>query len=271
MQTLKLTDRDIEKASAGKTKHILVVGASRGIGEAVARALAEDGHRMSLCARSYNRLLGVAMDIGNDRALAQRMDLADITSIDNGVVAAETRFGPIDTLICTAAAWAPTPADDLSPEARGAFRRVVEVNVIGTWYLLQLVSSRMAKGGRIVVLGGSAARTPAPASHAYTASKHALMGMVRGLAVDLAAKNIRINAINPGPVDTPLLQEQLRKRSEQTGQPIAQVSASVVAGQPLRRLLKPSEVVGYVRFLLGPSGDGITGQGIDLSGGGVLA
>ena len=81
MSAAMFNEADINKVAAGKVRHTLVVGASRGLGHAIARSLGEDGHRMSLAARSYNRLLGETMSIGQDHVFAQQMDLADISSI----------------------------------------------------------------------------------------------------------------------------------------------------------------------------------------------
>jgi len=118
MQTVRLPQSELEKALAGRPKHIFLSGASRGIGEAIARLMGEEKHNFTLASRSYNRLLGLAMDLGVERAQAVKLDLAEEKSIDDAVVAAESKFGPIDVLILNAGINLPTPLGDLSAEGR---------------------------------------------------------------------------------------------------------------------------------------------------------
>jgi 3-hydroxybutyrate dehydrogenase len=270
METVRLPQNQLLAALQSRPRHVFVSGASRGIGEAVARFLGQDGARLTLAARSYNRLLGVAMDLGTERAHAVRLDLADERSVDDAVVAAESRFGPIDVLICNAGVHADTPVDDVSAEARARFRAVIEVNLIGTWQLAQLAAQHMPNGGRVVFIGSVLGRVGAAHAAAYVASKHALLGLVRVMAEELAPRGIRVNAVNPGWVDTQMARESLARIAAKTGQTLAQVTAEMLGRQPIRRMAKPEEVAAYVQFLVGPGGEAVTGQGIDLSCGAVM-
>ncbi len=270
MSTVKLPQGALMDALNARPKHVLVTGASRGIGESVARLLGESNFNVSLAARSYNRMLGIAMDIGNERAHVVRMDLEDSTSIDECVTNAESRFGPIDVLVCCAGVNAPTPLDDCGQKSRDRFRKIIDINLIGTYFLAQLATQQMPSGGRVVFIGSVLSRFGVPGSHAYTASKHAIMGIVRGMAHDLAARNIRVNALNPGWVDTKMAHDQLSRIAKQTGRNLQDVTAEMMRQQVVRRMIKPSEVAHYVQFLVGTQGDAITGQGIDLSGGSVM-
>lgn len=270
MQTIRLPQSEIEKAMSARPKHIFISGASRGIGEAIARLLGEERHAFTLGARSYNKLLGVTMDLGTERAQAVRLDLAEPSSIDEAIAAAESKFGPIDVLINNAGINLPTPMDDVSEEARARFRRVIEVNLIGTFSLAQMATAHMANGGRVVFIGSVLSRFGVPGNHAYTASKHAVMGLVRGMAHELASRGIRVNAVNPGWVDTAMAHESLQRQADRTGKTLQQMTNDALAMQPIRRMVKPSEVAAYVKFLIGPGGDAITGQGIDISCGSVM-
>ncbi|MSP92882.1 MAG: SDR family oxidoreductase [Myxococcales bacterium] len=270
MQTVRLPQSELEKHLVGRPRHVFISGASRGIGEAVARLLGEDPHRISLGARSYNRMLGIAMDLGQERCFPVRLDLGDTTSIDEAIVASEQKFGPIDVLVANAGINLPTPIDDTTDEGRQRFRRVLDVNLTGTYFLAQRVIDHMPNGGRIVFVGSVLARMGVPGASGYVASKHALQGLVRAMAVELAPRNIRVNMINPGWVDTQMAHESLQRIAQASGETLQQTTAKMMSGQLIRRMIKPSEVAGYVKFLLSPAGDAITGQGLDLSCGQVL-
>jgi 3-hydroxybutyrate dehydrogenase len=270
MQTVRLPQHELEKHLTERPKHVFVSGASRGIGEAIARTLGQEGHRFTLAARSYNRLLGIAMDLGQERAHPMRLDLSDPKSIDECVVSSEQKHGPVDVLVCNAGINMPTPLDDLSDDARQRFKRVIDVNLVGQWLLAQRVVDHMPNGGKVIFVGSVLARMGVPGSAAYVASKHALQGLTRALAIELAPRNIRVNMINPGWVDTQMAHEALQRMAQARGENLQQVTARMMNAQPIRRMVKPSEVAGYVKFLLSPSADAITGQGLDLSCGQVM-
>lgn len=271
MSTVKLPQAELERALAARPKHVFITGASRGIGEAVARLLGEEpNYRFTLAARSYNRCLGIAMDIGTERAHAVRLDLQDERTIDEAVIAAESRFGPIDVLILNAGINLPTPVDDLSAEGRKAFRQVMDVNVNATYFLAQLASAHMPQGGRILFIGSVLARFGGAGSSAYTASKHAVLGLVRSMASELAPRGIRVNAVNPGWVDTEMAHTALSRMAQARGITLQQQTAESLGVLPIRRMIRPQEVASYLKFLMGPGGECITGQGIDISCGSVM-
>ncbi len=270
MHTVKLPQSQLLDALQNRPKHIFIAGASRGIGEAIARLLGEGTHRLTLGARSYNRTLGVAIDIGQERCQAVRLDLADEASIDQAIVAAESRFGPVDVLICNSGINADTPIDDVSAQGRARFRKVIDVNLTGNYFLAQLATLHMPNNGRVIFIGSVLGRFGVPRSSAYVASKHAILGIVRSMAHELASRGIRVNALNPGWVDTQMAHEGMARIAQLSGKTLQQVQAEQLSMQPLRRMIKPEEVAAYVQFLIGPGGDPITGQGIDISCGSVM-
>lgn len=271
MSTVKIPQSEIDRALAARPRHVLITGASRGIGEAIALLLAEEpALRFTLAARSLGKCQAVANEIGLERAQAVALDLANERSIDECVIAAEGRFGPVDVVISAAGINLPTPVDDLSANTRKAFADVMLTNVTGTWYLAQLACAHMPNNGRIVFVGSVLARFGAPGAAAYTASKHALMGLTRTMAHELAPRGIRVNCVNPGWVDTQMAHESLSRMAEAQGVSLQQMTAQALSVLPIRRLIKPVEVASYIRFLIGPGGDAITGQGIDISCGSVM-
>ncbi|MBP47287.1 MAG: hypothetical protein CMH53_05060 [Myxococcales bacterium] len=263
--TMKLPTNALLDAMASKTRHVFITGASRGIGEATARLLADKNVHMTLAARSYNRLLGVCMDVGVEKSHAVKLDLVEEQSIDDAITTAESKFGPIDVLICNAGIHEDTPLSDVSAQGRARFRRVIEVNLVGTYFLAQLASLHMRPGGRIIFIGSVLSRVGAPQVNAYAASKHALMGLTRSMALELAPRNIRVNSVNPTWVDTDMARAAINRRAEKTGESVSDVAAKYIGRQPIRRMVKPLEVASYIEFLMGPGGDAITGQGIDIS------
>lgn len=270
MVTVRLPQSELEKALSARGKHVFISGASRGIGEAIARRLGEHNHRFSLAARSYNPLIGLAMDLGPERAHAIRLDLADDASIDNAIVAAESKFGPIDILICNAGTNAATPLADLSAQNRARFREVIGVNLIGTTFLAQLAAAHMPPGGRIIFIGSVLGRFGAAGSIAYVASKHALQGVVKTMALELSHRGIRVNSLNPGWVDTDMARASIAAIAAKRGVSAEKELQIQMDMLPVRRMVKPEEVAAYVDFLVGPTGDVLTGQGIDISCGSVM-
>ena len=85
------------------------------------------------------------------------------------------------------------------------------------------------------------------------------------MALELAPRNIRVNSVNPTWVDTDMARNAIQRRAEATGQPVSQIAQKLIGRQPIRRMVKPIEVAAYIEFLMGPGGDAITGQGVDIS------
>jgi NAD(P)-dependent dehydrogenase (short-subunit alcohol dehydrogenase family) len=128
----------------------------------------------------------------------------------------------------------------------------------------------MPEGGHIVFIGSVLARFGAAGSIAYTASKHALLGVTRALAAELAPRRIKVNCVNPGFVDTKMAQDVLRRLAAERGVSLQEITNEMLGGQPFARMVRPAEVAAYVDFLLGPGGEAITGQGVDISCGSVM-
>ena len=258
--TMKLPQSELLDALNARPKHVFITGASRGIGEAIARRMGENGYNLTLAARSYNRMLGIAMDVGTDKAHAVRLDLEDQQSIDEAIVSAESRFGPIEVLICNAGVNLPTAIDDLSSEGRERFRKVINVNLVGTYFLAQLATQHMPAGGRIVFIGSVLSRFGVGGSHAYTASKHGVLGLVRGMAQELAPRDIRVNAINPVAGETPLLKSFM-------GKDTPEIRKKFLSTIPIGRFSTPNDIGNTATFLCSDEASMITGVALEVDGG----
>jgi NAD(P)-dependent dehydrogenase (short-subunit alcohol dehydrogenase family) len=144
-------------------------------------------------------------------------------------------------------------------------------NVLGTFYCTQLVLPAMLERGwgRIINLASIAGKVGAPYITAYAASKHAVLGMTRSLAAEVATKGITVNAVCPGYVDTPMTQDNADIIARTTGRAREEALQRMAATSPQQRLLQPEEVAGLVAYLASPEARGIHGQAITIDGGGV--
>ena len=253
---------------------ILVTGASRGIGLAVARRLlreAEGPLGLSLCARGADALDEAAEQLRRgaregQRVLAVPMDVADQASVVAGLEKIRTELGDLDGVVLNAGIAESAPLHRTSDEM---FERVLAINVGGVFRILREVLPRMKErgSGRVVAVASIAAKVGIPYVAAYCASKHAVLGLVRTAAVEYARDGITVNAVCPGYVDTPLVDAALRNIQEKTGLDREQALEKMVGASPQGRVLHPDEVAAAVCYLLSDDARGVNGTTLDLDGG----
>ncbi len=180
-----------------------VTGASSGIGEATARALAAAGQPVVLGARRADRLEAIAAEIvdAGGEAAAIPLDLRDPGSVEHFVKSADTTFGPAEILVSNAGETHPTPVIETTPES---FAAQLEVNVLGAQRLLALVVPRMVdrRRGDVVVVSSDVASVPRPRMAGYVTSKWALDGMAQALQMELEGTGVRASIVRPGPTAT---------------------------------------------------------------------
>lgn len=183
----------------------VVTGASSGIGEATARALAARGHPVVLGARRVERCADVAAEIraAGGRATAERLDVGDEASVASFVKAAEAAFGPLDVVVSNAGGVQPTTIAGTDP---ADFADQLSVNLLGGQRLVALVAPGMIERGRgdLVFVTSDVVRAPRPQMGAYVASKAGLEGMVRALQLELEGTGVRASMVRPGPTVTGL-------------------------------------------------------------------
>ncbi|HEY3141003.1 MAG TPA: SDR family oxidoreductase [Acidimicrobiales bacterium] len=181
----------------------VVTGASSGIGEASARALAALGHPVVLGARRVERCEEVAAEIRADggRAAAERLDVADLVSVAGFVKAAEAAFGPIEVLVSNAGDVLPTTVTETEP---AAFAEQLSVNLLGAQRLVNLVVPGMIERhrGDIVFVTSDVVRLPRPRMASYVTSKWGLEGLARALQLELEGTGVRASIVRPGPTVT---------------------------------------------------------------------
>lgn len=250
-------------------RHAVVTGASRGIGAAIAAALAAAGARVSLFGRDEGRLTQVARGLdGTSRAIPMA-DVSDANSVHDAFIAARRHFGPVHILINNAGQAASAKFTDTDETL---WNGILGVNLTGTYLCIrEAIPDMLQLGfGRVVNIASIAGLRGAAYVSAYAASKHAVIGLTRSLALEFATKNITVNAICPGFTDTAIVQEAIANIMSKTGRSENEALAALVAANPQRRLIKPEEVAHAALWLCKPGAESMTGQSIVIAGGEVM-
>lgn len=245
----------------------LVTGGSRGIGAAIARRLAREGLRVAVLGRARDELERVAAETGG---LALVADVTDSISLLGAAREAERVLGPIEVLVNNAGVAESAPLAEVSDEA---WARAFAVNVTPVFVLCRALLPEMVQRGwgRVVNVASNAGLTGYAYTAAYCASKHAVVGLTRALAVEFARSGVTINAVCPGFVDTDMATRAAHRIAQRTGRSETDARRALEALSPQRRLMSPDEVAHAVFSLLPHEARGIHGQAIVLDGGQVLA
>ncbi len=247
-----------------KGKHVVVTGAGTGIGRAIAHRLSSEGASVTLLARDRKRLDQVAASLGAPAHVAS-CDIRERGKVDRAVAEAAAALGPVHALVAASGLGGPNVD---GPDDR--FDELVRVNVNGTYYCCRAVVRHLAEGPdarHLVVISSVLARIAVPDYTGYSASKTALLGLVRSLAAELAPDNVQVNAICPGWVDTDMAWEGLDGIAAATGGTREEAYREAMRAVPLGRMSQPEDIAGTVRWLLSPDARGVTGQAIDQNGG----
>jgi NAD(P)-dependent dehydrogenase (short-subunit alcohol dehydrogenase family) len=254
----------MEQSLAGK--RALVTGGGRGIGAAIARALAGAGARGVICGRTQPDLDEVAREIGG---AAVRVDLADRGATDEALAAVGRNEGRIDVLVNNAGVAESAP---LARTDDAMWDRILELDVTSAFRLTRALAPGMIEAGfgRIINVASNAGVSGYAYSAAYCAAKHAMVGLTRALAIDLARTGVTINALCPGWVETRLADEAVARIAAKTGRSLGEARAQLEGMSPQRRMITPEEVAHAALMLCGHGARGIHGQTIVIDGGAVL-
>jgi NAD(P)-dependent dehydrogenase (short-subunit alcohol dehydrogenase family) len=248
-----------------------VAGASRGIGAAIALGLAREGAAVALSARSVEALDELAAEVRRDGGTAETIacDVLDPQAIEDAVTTATDRLGPIDILVYAAGISEAAPFEEIGDEV---WKRIYEVNVMGTVRFSRAVLPAMRERGwgRIVNIASAAAKTGSMNQSPYNASKHAMLGLTRCLALETALDGITVNAVCPSYVDTELLRETAPGWAAMYGVEPHEVMDKLKERMPQGRLLEVEEVAELALYVASPAAAGVTGQGLTIAGGSLL-
>lgn len=254
-------------------RRALITGAAGGIGSATARAFAREGALVALVDLDENALRALSEELADatgrpaDDFLPLAGDVTDAADVERYMGIVVERLGGLDALFNNAGIEGlVAPVQDYDDEM---FERVLRVNVRGVWLNLKRAISIMLErgGGSIVNASSGAGLLGLPFMSAYVASKHAVLGMSRSAAVELAASGIRVNAVCPGPVGTRMMGSLEEQRAELAGQSVDEARAEFAGPIPMGRYGKPEEVAETVTFLSSDAASYITGAAITVDGG----
>jgi 3-hydroxybutyrate dehydrogenase len=245
--------------------HALVTGGGRGIGRAIASVLTQAGATVTVLGRHRASLDDVVA--AGAAHFAVVADVADQAAVNAAIAEASARQ-PIDFLIANAGAAESAP---FAKSDAALFKRMLDVNFMGVVHTIQAVlpSLRDRRYGRIVAVASTAGLKGYAYVSAYSAAKHAVIGLVRSLALELAATRVTVNAVCPGFTDTDLVAGSIDNIMKKTGRSQAQAVAELAKHNPQGRLITPSEVADTVLWLCGEGASAITGQAIAVAGGEV--
>lgn len=249
---------------------VVVTGAASGIGRATALRLAQAGAALALIDREAVGVLSVreeALTAGASEAVALIADVTVPAQVEDAIAEATAQLGTLDGIACVAGILEPAGLADTTLES---WQRHFDVNTTGVLLCLQAAHTRLRDGGAIVVVSSNAARVPRTGMLAYSASKAATSALARAAGLELAARGVRCNVVEPGSTDTPMLHalwpdEETGLAGTLHGNPGAHR-----VGIPLGRVGEPGDVAEVIAFLLSDAARHVTLQQIYVDGGASL-
>ena len=241
-----------------KGKVAVVTGGNSGIGLAAAKAYAREGADVAITGRSDEGLRAAQAELG-PRALVLKSDVSRVREIESAMSAIKERFGRIDALFVNAGIGKFVPLDAVTEEF---FDETMSTNLKGAFFTVQKAAPLFSPGAAVVLNGSINAHMGMPNSSVYAASKAGLVILAKTLSADLLDRNVRVNVVSPGPVETPIFrrmglpEEQYRQTREWIAQQV-----------PLKRFADPDEIAAAVLYLSSSESRFVVGTELIADGG----
>jgi len=239
-------------------KVAVVTGGNSGIGLATAKKFAAQGAKVAISGRDPKTLDQAAREIGPD-TLARPADVTDLSSLEAFFREVKSRFGNIDALFVNAGVAKFAPITEVSP---GHYDELLDTNLKGSYFTVQKALPLLNNGGSIVLTTTAADTLGLPGASVYAASKAALRSLARTLSAELLPRNIRVNAISPGPIETPIF-----GRLGLAPEAVDELAKVILGRVPAQRLGRPEEIADAVLFLAAPGSSYIMGVELNVDGG----
>ncbi|HYP53319.1 MAG TPA: SDR family NAD(P)-dependent oxidoreductase [Pyrinomonadaceae bacterium] len=256
-----------------KGRLAFITGGGRGIGRAVALALAREGACVAVAARTETEVARVAEELRaacGVEAAHVVCDVSDAASVARAFSFVAETFGRApDILVNNAGLAESAPLARISDDF---WQRHLAVNLSGTFYCMRAALPPMVERGwgRVINMASVAGKTGSAYIAAYAASKHGVLGLTRSAAVEVAAKGVTVNAICPGYVETDMTARAIENITAKTGRPAEEAREHLTKLNPQGRIIEPEEVAALALLLASDEGRGINGQAINIDGGSVL-
>ena len=257
----------------------VVTGGGRGIGRAIAELFYREGARVAIASRNTKNLqaLTAELNTGDHRIVPFRCDVKDKDEVEVMIGNVVEVWDHIDILVNNAGASGTTPiapADEPGMDDRieAKWQEILATNLTGVYYCTREAVRHMPTGGggRVLNLSSVLGKFGVPGYAAYCASKHGVIGFTKALALELAPRQITVNALCPGWVDTDMAAQGIRDGAAAEGVPPDEFRRRAEARVPLGRFITPAEVARLALFLASDAGASITGQSINIDGGAAM-
>ena len=245
-------------------RHAVVTGGGRGIGRAIAAALTAGGDVVTIIGRGEPALIDT---VKSGQAMAYAIaDVTDEPALTQALKQAASASGPIGIVVANAGGADSAPFLKTSPEQ---FRRMFELNVVGVVNAARAVLADMIahRFGRIVAVASTAGLKGYAYVSAYCAAKHAVVGLVRALAIETAGTGVTVNAVCPGYTDTDMTRESVQRIAEKTSRSREDAIAALLKDVPLKRLVQAEEVAALVLYLCSAEAAAVNGAALAIAGG----
>ncbi len=251
----------------------IVTGGGSGIGRAIALRLAREGASIAITGRRMEKLeetLDLAKALGLQLS-AHCLDVCDVEAVEECVAQVSSDLGGLTMLVNNAGLGGPNAIQGSQPgDRQDCWREILSVNLDGMFYATRAALRSMQEGGRVINISSVLGKFGVPGYTAYCTSKHGVIGFTKSLALELAPRGIRVNAICPGWVETGMAREGMADMAQNMGLTYEEARKQALAQVPIGRILEPDEIAGLCAWLVSEEARGMTGQAINHSGGSAM-